>query len=264
MKSVLVVVTSDLVSDPEAIANLQSKFAGRDVHQQLLERLDERAVTLPRNKYAEVYFSGGKPSGAIVDSLFDTIAEGGRVTGQIAPECNAYFIVAGFVKNADGTFTKKGAVVNTAPLRRSMARKTESPFKRAAPLTPPNEAEGDENDVIDEDDLVAEGSIAPAYNYPSRCDPGPGKKRRRACKDCTCGLKEAEEAEAAEAQDRQAVVLNADEIAEIDFTVPGKAVGGCGSCALGDAFRCDGCPYLGLPPFKPGEVVSIDQFGDDF
>ncbi|ODV63266.1 electron carrier DRE2 ASCRUDRAFT_16143, partial [Ascoidea rubescens DSM 1968] len=109
------------------------------------------------------------------------------------------------------------------------------------------------------------------------------KKRKKACKDCTCGLKEQEESDAlkhlsiqqkilgnlalsanqeAIKIEQRIISLDTDEMAEVDFTVEGKT-GGCGSCALGDAFRCDGCPYLGLPPFKPGEIVSLDGFGED-
>lgn len=156
-------------------------------------------------------------------------------------------------------------------------------------LTYFSESEGNSDsegeDIIDENDLIAEADVLNLI-IPKKCELPNGKKRRRACKDCTCGLKELEEQENAEQRDLQDTLLGTmaksataeaikieerlksriqftdDDLAEIDFTVEGKT-GGCGSCALGDAFRCDGCPYLGLPPFKPGEVVSIDNFGED-
>jgi hypothetical protein len=137
---------------------------------------------------------------------------------------------------------------------------------------------GDDDDLIDEDDLITEEDMArpiiqrmspstfPQYLSTKltltapECLPKAGK-RRRACKDCTCGMKEKIEAEDAAKRstaDNQlkALKLDADDLDEVDFTVQGK-VGSCGNCALGDAFRCDGCPYIGLPAFKPGEEVRM-------
>jgi len=139
---------------------------------------------------------------------------------------------------------------------------------------------GEDDELIDEDDLITEEDLARPvvlreYTmqtlFRSRCDadmslaapecrPKAGK-RRRACKDCTCGLKEKLEAEDRSKRDAadkalSTLKLNPDELAEVDFTVQGK-VGSCGNCALGDAFRCDGCPYIGLPAFKPGEEVRL-------
>lgn len=118
----------------------------------------------------------------------------------------------------------------------------------------------DDDELIDEDTLLTEEDLRRPVAVPPECAPRVGK-RRRACKDCTCGLAEkiaAEDAAKRSTADVQlkALKLGADDLAEVDFTVQGK-VGSCGNCSLGDAFRCDGCPYIGMPAFKPGEEVRL-------
>jgi len=110
---------------------------------------------------------------------------------------------------------------------------------------------------IDPDSLLSEADRQKPLVIPEACKPN--TKRRRACKDCSCGLAErlAAEDKATRAEaDANLARLNAADLTEVDFTVQGK-VGSCGNCALGDAFRCDGCPYIGLPAFKPGEEVRL-------
>lgn len=119
--------------------------------------------------------------------------------------------------------------------------------------------EGDE--LLDEDDILTDADRNRPIQQPPECAPKPGQ-RRKPCKDCTCGLAERMEAQDAERQSKRdaniaaTVKLASEDLSEMDFTVQGKK-GSCNSCSLGDAFRCDGCPYLGLPAFKPGEEVTI-------
>lgn len=136
----------------------------------------------------------------------------------------------------------------------------------------------DDDELIDEDTLLTEEDLKTPVNirmfthllpiYISsltiltapECIPRVGK-RRRACKDCTCGLAErlaAEDAAKRSTADAQlkTLKLGAADLTEVDFTVQGK-VGSCGNCSLGDAFRCDGCPYIGMPAFQPGEEVRL-------
>lgn len=118
----------------------------------------------------------------------------------------------------------------------------------------------DDDELIDEDTLLTEEDLNKPLAIPAECVPKVGK-RRRACKDCTCGLAQKLEAEDAAKRKQadaklEALKLDSNDLNEVDFTVKGK-VGSCGNCSLGDAFRCDGCPYIGLPAFKPGEEVRL-------
>ena len=95
-----------------------------------------------------------------------------------------------------------------------------------------------QNELIDNDD----------FNKPT-FDCGTGGKVRTACKDCSCGLAEQIESERSTTKLTLSMLEN-----------PGVG-SSCGSCSLGDAFRCPGCPYRGLPAFTPGEKITLD---DDF
>ncbi|GJP53544.1 hypothetical protein CLOM_g12701 [Closterium sp. NIES-68] len=114
---------------------------------------------------------------------------------------------------------------------------------------------GEEDDeLVDEDSLLtAEDLVAPAPPPPSAAAGcGTAKTARKACKNCTCGRAEMEAAEVAGEGEggKGKSKLTIDQIAN-----PESA---CGSCGLGDAFRCAGCPYRGLPPFRLGEKISLD------
>jgi len=108
----------------------------------------------------------------------------------------------------------------------------------------------DDDDQIDEDDLLAggDGMLAP----PPTIDMEARAKAaaddcggRKACDNCTCGRAEQEAAESRGEEKKE----------------PHKSE--CGNCAKGDAFRCAGCPYLGMPAFKEGEEHVVLKLSDD-
>ena len=118
----------------------------------------------------------------------------------------------------------------------------------------------DQDEMIDEDALLTEKDKAkPTEKEGVGCPP-----TRKPCKDCTCGRKEEEEMKenaTPKGTTTSAVVKMDLENDPNDETFKSA----CGNCALGDAFRCAGCPYLGQPAFKEndgeGKVVMLDDLG---
>lgn len=93
------------------------------------------------------------------------------------------------------------------------------------------------NEYEDEDQLLEREAVKPIIGtkaVASDCGPEAVGKRK-ACKNCTCGLAEAESK------------VTIDDLNEGDVL---PVTSQCGSCGLGDAFRCAGCPFLGKPAFK--------------
>lgn len=114
----------------------------------------------------------------------------------------------------------------------SLAKPTSAAAQWAAALASDTDVPRVNESALLEGDGIANGEV---------CKPETGGKRKP-CKDCSCGLADIYAKEEKEAKK--------EELAK------GKN-GSCGNCSLGDAFRCAACPYLGLPPFKPGEKVAV-------
>uniref|UniRef100_A0A182JL34 Anamorsin homolog n=1 Tax=Anopheles atroparvus TaxID=41427 RepID=A0A182JL34_ANOAO len=96
----------------------------------------------------------------------------------------------------------------------------------------------DEEERIDDEELLDEQDKAKPTEESLRVCGTTGK--RKACKDCSCGLAEELDAEA-----------------KGNIITDPSPKSSCGSCYLGDAFRCASCPYLGMPAFKPGEKIVL-------
>ncbi|EGO60247.1 hypothetical protein NEUTE1DRAFT_56420 [Neurospora tetrasperma FGSC 2508] len=295
----LLVAPPSVASHEERISALFSTYPRETTDLHMLDRLAAGLVTLPASTY-DLILVLTDPDGsrhaeasallsnrAVWSLLVPALKAGGNLrsedgtlgTNTATPEAREA-VLAGLVAGADG-FTKPDyAEEEAVPLRFGLKRKT-NPNPVVAPIQPVAQVvtaapagvgfvtldlnddldlDDDDDDVIDEDTLLTEADLRRPIQQPPECQPKPGKKRR-ACKDCTCGLAERLEAEDKARRDKADQALNtlklkSEDLLELDLTVPGKT-GSCGSCALGDAFRCAGCPYLGLPPFKVGEEVSI-------
>lgn len=300
MERVLLLSPPSLASHPQKLNTILSSYNKDVTDLQMLDRLAAGLVSLPKSTYDVVMLltdadgtrSESRPlmGREMIQSIVHTLRPGGKLKSEDMSFARADSPERVEVILAGLTFDDTGGVVkpdfgaqDAVPIAFGKKRlnkpaaqyATETNFNAVKPpqnvgfidfsddfAIPIAGNGGDELDdeLIDEDTLLDEEDMGRPIIQPPECRPKAGK-RRRACKDCTCGLAEriqAEDTAKRSDADRalEAMKLGANDLAEVDFTVQGK-VGSCGNCALGDAFRCDGCPYVGLPPFKPGEEVRL-------
>jgi hypothetical protein len=284
-KRTLLLAPPSIATQEDKLRGLFSTFDRSTTDLQMLDRLSTGVVSLPATTYDLVLLltdtDGSRRSEALqllTRDVYATLVPAMKAGAKLQTQDSALnasdsmeAILAGLVQSDNG-FEKPNFDPSAAvPLKFGLKKKNKPtptavpsiPTGFAAPMgidAPTNHDRDDDDELINEDTLLSEEDLTRPIMPPPECQPKTGR-RRRACKDCTCGLADKLEAEDKERRanaDKELNVLKLDtgDLAELDFTVQGKT-GSCGSCALGDAFRCDGCPYMGLPAFKPGQEVQI-------
>ncbi|KAI0723196.1 DUF689-domain-containing protein [Earliella scabrosa] len=267
----------------------------RQVERHMVDRLLDGATTLPASTFSSVHVtlspSEYEALAPRIPELLKQLLAGLEPLGTLhlqnlasaLPTLPSDLTLAGFTvltatkegslvaqKPAHSTGTSISLQITSAPVAALPLRRKVDPERKAskkalwtlsAPSTP----------SIDAESLLT----AADRERPAACEPAVrgAPRRKKACKNCTCGLAELEAEELARskvvlldgAQDGQTVEVSQsekDRLLGAAAAAP-KATSSCGNCYLGDAFRCSSCPYRGLPAFKPGEKVEIDLGMDD-
>ncbi|CAM5092709.1 unnamed protein product [Natator depressus] len=136
-------------------------------------------------------------------------------------------------------------VGSSSQLKLSFAKKSASSGKPAVDpaaaklwTLSANDMDDEGMDLLDSDELLDSEDLKKpdpsSLKAPSCKELG----KKKACKNCTCGL-----AEDLEQEKRESL----------------QPKSACGNCYLGDAFRCASCPYMGMPAFKPGEKILLAE-----
>lgn len=253
---------------------------------QLVGQADESSVKRTRG---EVILAGFTKA---------VVQEGGQIVAQKPAQSAASM---GLERNgtSNGVSLNNGASSSSSsssaalPLRRKAANGSSSngPAKSSLWATSTAPQINPESLLSEADRLVPQAARREDCDLESALA---GGRRKKACKGCTCGLRELEdEEELARMNGTEIVRLDASDqdlpggskggapprtevtetvvdergvtrvVKRIQVDTSGAASSSCGSCTLGDAFRCSSCPYLGLPAFKPGEMVLIPDSMDD-
>jgi len=183
-------------------------------------------------------------------NLSDVLAPGGVLVAREPAEAQAALAKALLFAGLGSIEAKRdGVVVASKPAwapGSSFSLKRPPPQAHASAAPNPFAAASARGPVplVDEDALLEGAGVVTqaASAVDDDCDVGRGG--RKACKNCTCGRAEREEALAEAAAPAGAAEM------EVESA--------CGNCFKGDAFRCASCPYLGQPAFKKGEAPVVE------
>ncbi len=289
-------------------------YTGRQVEMHMVDRLTDGATSLTPSTYPLAhlvvpYADASSPS--LLSSLHSALRSNAKIiveAGELvdattAQKVKAELTIAGFTDvqadNATGVVSatkpntpaaasfsigSSSSGSSALPLRRKLGGGASSAAKKSLWATQPASS----NDLIDQSSLLRDDDfIATTAVKRPDCDVGPGQgKKKKACKGCTCGLRELQEEE--ERTANSVVQLDTEDMdmpnaapveggkrTEVTETIIGKdgkpktikriqvdtkgATSSCGSCFLGDAFRCSSCPFLGLPAFEPDRRSRSQQ-----
>ncbi|GAA5896283.1 electron carrier DRE2 [Sporobolomyces salmoneus] len=301
--SILVVASQEAAQDGSYQALVSQLSIKGKVEMQMVDRIMEGATSLSPLQYSQisVLLPAVLVTGSLLAILEPALAQGGtfEVQGEAAESEEILgelrlVGLSGANKTESGIIlaTKSAASSSSAPL--SLKRPASDLESAAVPLasssssgnsavplpsrtsraakaslwafTTAATSSGAQTPTIDESTLLTEADLErPTLVKREDCDV---KRTRKACKNCTCGLRE--------------ILLDEkepDDLVQAGFeAAPNKTVkssstagarkmksgvtSSCGNCYLGDAFRCGSCPYLGMPAFEPGQKVSVSGMDD--
>ncbi|KZT62981.1 DUF689-domain-containing protein [Calocera cornea HHB12733] len=280
------------------VTGLSSDGSKGKVERQLIDRVLDGGMTLLAAHYSAIYIilsasdyaQLGTRIPSLIQVLFTSLQPHATLhlvslSSADASRLRSELLLAGFnilpLVSSSSLIAQKPATAAAAslksrtgalPLKRKVDGTSKAAKQRLWTLEAPSASTIDATALLTPSDL--------ARPIPT-CEPflDGQPRRKKACKNCTCGLAELEEEEtrAAEANQKLVAVDVSQNGGVTEFDAKekerilkgladiqaGKVTSSCGSCFLGDAFRCESCPYLGLPAFEPGQKVEIDFGSDD-
>eukprot|EP00798_Chlamydomonas_sp_ICE-L_P032179 gene32179-16717_t len=205
--------------------------------------LDTEGLTLPHvmvvtqdcaelpssSKFAVALSSACNSSREGLTKLGRALAAGGKIyvqtnrDGSNAEAVKSDLLLSGFSAGQAVTISNVTLIKSEKPAW-DLGSKSALPLKKKTSAAAPKAwtLDGDGDELMDDEELLTEEDrVKPTVAAASDC-----ATSKKACKNCSCGRAEMEAADVA-------------------------------PCALGDAFRCAGCPYRGMPSFELGKKIEL-------